>query len=224
MRSDEFWNYFSQITQPKLADRSETFEHIFNYLDQFDRPVGIVETGCVRVPDNWSGDGGSTILFDDYARTHPGSVVYTVDLDAGATRICLVSDCVKIHTGDSVPYLQSIADNPPADLPFLDLVYLDSYDLDLNNPVPSAVHHLKELIAISPHIRSETLIVVDDSPDIITGFNHGGTFRILTGPQVKNPHIGGKGMYIAEYAQQVGARNLFKSYQCGWTHMRVNKR
>lgn len=225
MRSEDFWHNFNTLAKPKLDARADTFEQIFSYLDRFDRPVGILETGCVRQPGNWNGDGGSTFLFDDYAKGHPGSVVYTVDIDPKATKACRVhiSPCVKIHTGDSVAYLQSLADNPPEDLPHLDLLYLDSYDLDPNNPTPSAVHHLKELVAIAPLLRAETLVVVDDSPQIMAGFHQQGKFRLMMDPRQKNPRVGGKGMYVAEYAEQVGAKSLFAGYQCGWTNLRINK-
>ena len=87
MRSEEFWRYFDAQARPKLSIRADTFGKIFEYLDRFDRPVGIVETGCVRKADNWAGDGGSTILFDKYAEFHEGTVVYTVDIDAQATSL-----------------------------------------------------------------------------------------------------------------------------------------
>jgi hypothetical protein len=73
MRSPNFWSWFDGIAGPQLAHRTEGFRKVFDYLDRFDRPVGIVETGCVRQQDNWEGDGQSTILFDKYAASHPGS-------------------------------------------------------------------------------------------------------------------------------------------------------
>lgn len=220
MRNENFWNYFNSL-KAELGPRGPTFELMFCHLDACDRPVGIVETGCVRVrhgDKNWAGDGGSTTLFDHYAETHPSSVVYTVDLNPQTTALCrdIVSQRVKIHTGDSVPYLRSLAETPPADMPFLDLLYLDSFDVDLDHPTPSAVHHLKELVAISPLLRAETLVVVDDAPSVLSGFDNNGVFEMI-----RRPRIGGKGKYVAEYAEQIGARNVFTSYQCGWTGFRA---
>jgi hypothetical protein len=171
VRSEEFWGYFDVQARQKLALRADTFAKICEYLDRFDRPVGIVETGCVRKADNWAGDGQSTILFDKYAQFHQGTVVYTVNLDEQATSMCrtLVSERVKVHTGDSVAFLKALADAPPNDLAAIDLLYLDSFDLDLEDVFPSAFHHMKELTAIAAMIHPETLVVVDDSPSYFSG-------------------------------------------------------
>jgi hypothetical protein len=77
---------------------------------------------------------------------------------------------VRIHAGDSLAYLKSLADHPPAGLEFLDLLYLDSFDVDFDDPLPSAIHHLKELLAIAPLVSFETL-VVDDSPSSFIAFS-----------------------------------------------------
>jgi hypothetical protein len=129
------------------SHRAEGFRKVFDHLDRFDRPVGIVETGCVRQQDNWAGDGQSTILFDRYAEFHPRSAVFSVDRDPEAAALCrsLVGGHVRIHAGDRLAYLKSLADHPPAGLEFLDLLYLDSFDVDFDDPLASAIHHLKEL-------------------------------------------------------------------------------
>jgi cephalosporin hydroxylase len=214
MLSPDFWSWFDDFASSKLAHRTESFRKIFTYLDGFDRPIGVIETGCVRQQDNWAGDGQSTILFDKYAEFHPGSVVYSVDLDPQATALCrsLVSDRVWIHTGDSIAWLKSLTDHPPAALKHVDLLYLDSYDVDLDDPMPSAVHHLKELVAIAPLLSSGTLVVVDDSPSSFIGVPDQNN---LVKP-IRPPRIGGKGRLIAEYAAQIGADVLFTEYQCGW--------
>jgi len=80
---------------------------------------------------------------------------------------------VRIHAGDSLAYLKSLADHPPAGLEFLDLLYLDSFDVDFDDPLPSAIHHLKELLAIAPLVSFETLVVVDDSPSSFIGVPDG---------------------------------------------------
>ena len=130
MRSPEFWTFFETTARPRLTKRAEGFSMIFEYLDRFDRPVGIIETGCTRGSDTWKNDGASTILFDKYAEFHPGSVVYTVDINPNTTSLCrsLVSERVKVETADSVTFLRRLADEPPSDLAFVDLVYLDSYE------------------------------------------------------------------------------------------------
>jgi len=216
MRSEPFWHYFDTEPRPKLALRAETFAKMFDYLDGFDRPVGIVETGCVRLAGNWAGDGGSTILFDKYAEFHAGTVVHTVDVDQQATSLCrtLVSERVTIHTADSVAFLKKFADAPPKDFPALDLLYLDSFDLNYDDVFPSAFHHMKELTAVGTMIRPKTLVVVDDSPFYFSGLIENNSLNLTT-----QPKIGGKGKLIAEYAQQVCAEQRFTGYQCGWTRL-----
>jgi FkbM family methyltransferase len=197
-----------------LARRADTFSKLFTYLDRFDRPVTIVETGCVREEDGWDGDGQSTILFDKYALFHPGSVVFSVDINPAATALCrsLVGPQVHIHTGDSVAFLKSLTDDPPPEIESIDLLYLDSYDVDLHDPLPSAIHTLKELVAIVPLLSAEGLVVVDDSPLSLLGVaNAEGSITPIGAPRIT-----GKGRLIAEYARQIGTVAHFVGYQCGW--------
>lgn len=74
--------------------------------------------------------------FDKYAEFHPGAAVFSVDRDPQATALCrsLVGDRVRIHTGDSIAWLKSLTDDPPTELRHVDLLYLDSYDVDLDDP------------------------------------------------------------------------------------------
>ena len=84
----------------KLGVRQYSFSKIFNYLDNLPDPIIIVETGCLRMKDNFSGDGQSTLLFDKYTQSRgKGSKVYTVDINPGATKICseIVSKCFNHH-------------------------------------------------------------------------------------------------------------------------------
>ena len=214
MKNDQFWAWYDKVAAPRLNLRERTFRKMFEHLDGLDRAVAIVETGCVRIADNRAGDGQSTVLFDRYASMIPGSVVHTVDLDPAATALCnsLVSTTVTIHTGDSVVALRNIARDFRARGAPIDLLYLDSFDVDWNNPVPSAVHHLKELLSIAQAGSKDTLVVIDDCPTIFQAVLTESHLS-LTSP----PKVGGKGMYVAEYASHVGAKPAFSHYQVGWT-------
>ncbi len=130
-----------------------------------------------------------------------GGAVYSVDIEPRATTACrsLVSYQVNLFTGDSVKFLKDILPFLLRDLP-LDLLYLDSFDLLVSHPLPSALHHMNELMAAMPLLRPETLVVVDDSPALYD-------------------EVGGKGMLIAKHALRVGADMMFCSYQVGWTNM-----
>ena len=207
-----FWEYFDTVAEPQLSHRKNTFKKMFEYLDQYSEPVVIVETGCTRQPGNWAGDGQSTVLFDQYVSFRKdGSQVHSVDIDPEAVKICktLVSDNVSVNVGDSVAYLYKFARSHT----HVNLFYLDSFDVNWEYWFPSAAHHLKELVAIQPILKSDTLVVVDDCmlagnlvPDAQGNFQAVGPLR-----------VGGKGRLVAEYANQIGATPIFSEYQAGWT-------
>ena len=217
MRSEQFWTWFNAAAA-RLALREISFRKIFEHLDALDAPITIVETGCVRTVDNWEGDGQSTILFDRYVRHGgQGSIVHSVDLDAQATAICRtqVSDRVTVHTADSVALLRHLAAQLRKENRRLDLLYLDSYDLNWHDPTPSAVHVLKEFLSIGPAVNGNTLVVVDDCAlQVIAVADAANGLR-----QLAQPKVGGKGKYLAEYATQIQARIRFLHYQAGWTGM-----
>jgi len=211
-----FWDFFDNEAAPKLAHRERTFRKVFEYLDQLEGPITIVETGCARLAGNWSGDGQSTVLFDKYINARDeSSICYTVDINPTSVAECsrLVSHRVKVIQDDSVHYLHDLAKKFQDEGQFLSFVYLDSFDLDMTYWQPSAIHHLKELVAIQTCINKKTLLVVDDCPLNI---------NFLPGPSnqiqmIGNPSVGGKGRLVAEYAEAVGARLEFAEYQAGWT-------
>jgi FkbM family methyltransferase len=221
MRSQEFWDYFETL-RPQLDMRAENFTKIFEYLDMFDHPVRIVETGCVRKENDWAGDGGSTMLFGKYAEFHPDAVVHSVDSDAEACALCrrLTGGHVQVHHGDSIAFLKSLADAPPDGLEAIDLLYLDSHEVDYDNIFPGAFHHLQEYLAVSPLVQPETLVVIDDAPPVFSGAKGpDNKFRMVT-----RSKIGGNGKLVADYAYKIGADNYFFGQQCGWRKLKASAR
>ncbi|HWK48185.1 MAG TPA: hypothetical protein VNT30_25910 [Stellaceae bacterium] len=213
---ENFWDFFNAVVAPKLALREISFRKIFEYLDKFPPPITIVETGCARQQDNWSGDGQSTILFDRYVTSRGGgSKVYSVDINATAVEICKsqVSENASVYNEDSVVFLHQISNFFVKNKIQVNFVYLDSFDADLNYWFPSAAHHLKELLAVSRCMNSSTLLVVDDCPKNVHVFQEDGGQNKSLG----EPLIAGKGKLIAEFAPKVGMDLLFSHYQAGWT-------
>jgi hypothetical protein len=210
----DFFSFFNETAYPRLAHRADSFRFIFDYLTKLNREVFIVETGCVRNEGTWDGEGQSTILFDKFAQQVPGTLVYSVDINPTNTALCrqLVSERVKVATSDSVTFLRDLANNPPKGFAHIDLLYLDSFDVDFKNPHPSAMHHLKELTAVARLVSKDTLIVIDDAPTSATCFVDKGVVKTLT-----NFTVGGKGMYVADYAANIGAVQCISGYQAGWT-------
>ena len=219
MNSDlDFYKWFNNIAS-KLNEREISFRKIFKYLDSQPDPIIIVETGCLRVKDNFL-DGQSTLLFDKYTLARgKESKVYTVDINSNSTKVCkqVVSNNVEITTDDSVHYLNTLSANFLKNKTKVSMFYLDSFDVDWRYTYPSAVHHLKELTSITRLLHKDTLIVVDDSPAFgnltQTENEHSPTWKILDSPA---PSIGGKGFLVHEYAKHVGAEVVFSHYQAAW--------
>ncbi len=215
--NSRFWQWFDHEAAPQLQHRAVSFRKMFDYLGRYsDRPVVIVETGCLRTPGNWAGDGQSSLLFDQYLQlSDHGGLGFAVDIDPAATAACrsVVSPLIDVQTGDSVKAMSELTPRLLASGQTIDLLYLDSFDLDWANPTPSSLHHLKELVAISPALRADTLVVVDDSPlrAYMMTDNHGQLTLI------GQAAVSGKGQHVAEYAQAVGAALHFCHYQAAWT-------
>lgn len=215
-RASDFWTFYNQEAAPRLARREKTFRQIFEFLDRIDRPVTIVETGCARVAGNWEGDGQSTVLFDKYiSHRDAGSLVYSVDISehSVAQARALVSSRVNLTREDSVKFLTQLVERLTSEGKTIDLLYLDSFDLDWAHWYPSAIHHLKELCAAMRAITKETLVAVDDCP-LEASFVPNDQNQI---DLVLGPFVGGKGRLVADFATACGAKTQFASYQAGWT-------
>ena len=168
--------------------REESFRMMVSFLSQQKKPV-IVETGCARVENNFEGDGMSTLIFDCFVELNGGSL-YSVDISHDSVNFALskiTSNRTKIACEDSVSFLHKFDQK-------IDLLYLDSYDLDPENPHPSSMHHIYELLAVSKCLKKGTMIVVDDnlSEEI------------------------GKGKYIADYLSKIGVPMIYSGYQQIW--------
>ena len=186
-----FLPIFDAHYSPRLGKRRGGFRRIFELLERKrKRDYLIVETGCARWAGNWAGDGQSTLMWDHFVRTHSGAV-YTVDLNPKHCLLCqsLVSAATRICCMDSVQFLWQFSAPQP-----IDLLYLDSFDLDVKDPHPSAMHHVKELCAVIGKLEKGTIIAVDDN--------------FPQGP--------GKGMYLAQFLQNIGVQPVLNDYQMAW--------
>ncbi len=181
----------------KLERRTEGFRIIFQLLEQMQTErYLILETGMLRQVDNWIGDGQSTKLFDAFVNFHDGAV-FSVDIDPNAISITrpIVSFRTHCICSDSVKFLNDFGRMIDRQSGF-DLIYLDSFDLDLGNPDPSTFHHIKELLAIGS-LKHGSLFVVDDN------------FNIDSKPV-------GKGRMVDEYFSNIGVKRVYDGYQKIW--------
>ena len=214
----KFYDFFDPI-KDELGIRKTSFTKIFKYLDELSGQLNIVETGCLRIKDNFKGDGQSTLLFDKYTQyREERSKVYTVDINPKATEVCksIVSDNVEIHTGDSVKYLTELMPKLKKQNEKISLFYLDSFDVDWQSSDRSAAHHLKEITAIINYISEETLIVIDDAPILAPMKIENEKMSFITEHPAPKPFIGGKGYLVNEFAFANNATLYFSNYQTAW--------
>lgn len=196
-----FVQLFNTKYAPRLGMREESFRIMLEKLERSQlagAPVPlIVETGSMRQPDNWEGDGQSTLLWAAFSEVYP-SEIHTVDLAPEAAALVRerCGDRVHAHTGDSVAFLHQLAcqANPRK----IDLLYLDSFDFDVNNPFPSAFHHVKELIAVRPCLGPGSIIAIDDN------------FQLPDGSFL------GKGYLAKQWFDHLGITCLYQGYQWVW--------
>ncbi len=165
-----FLNDYDLLYAPKLGRRADTFRSVFSHLLKV-KPnnLTIVETGMINDPGNWMGHGQSTILFDELVKSE-GGMVFSVDISPNAvdtTRELVSSKVFAVH-GNSLHFLTQF--NQP-----IDLLYLDSFDLNQDDPAPAASHCLKELVAASRNLHTGSIVAIDDTwwPDNETPFGKG---------------------------------------------------
>jgi hypothetical protein len=185
---------FERFFRPRLARRADGFAAIFKALASQQQPPLIIETGCLRIPGNWEGDGQSSFMFDALVRDRHGvflSIDITPECIDTARRAC--SSATQLICNDSISALHALSQivHKPASL-----LYLDSFDLDRSNPMPSAIHHLMELTAARPLIGPGTIICVDD---------------YQVGEQ-----RGGKGLLLDKFFSEIRADVLHSGYQKAW--------
>jgi hypothetical protein len=184
----------------RLANRYVTFELSVQWFKEH-RGCIIVETGCVRLEDDWGGAGMSTIVFDHVIQkeklrlagtTHLEPKFYSVDLDE--KNVSLARNLTKeaeISVGDSVAFLEDFHGS-------IDLLYLDSYDCDPEgDSTPAQEHQLAEVRASLPKMALHSAILLDDRGD--PPFPGGGKTRLSE-----------------EYLRDKGWVSLWTGYQSLW--------
>jgi hypothetical protein len=125
------------------------------------KPIYVLETGSMHREDQ----GAITLVKGDLINNWTGGKLYTVDISKSNLEKCEsltkeFSGAIEYVHSDSVSYINKIATTQGGDF---DLLYLDSYDLDLENPLPSSEHHLEELKAVYNYLKSDVIIAVDDN-------------------------------------------------------------
>jgi hypothetical protein len=179
-----------------------TFKKLFENMTQLKEPI-ILESGIASQGTH------STYLFNEYVKKYGGKF-WSVDINR---------DLVEMHKGNMCPATQLVCDNSVSFFKQwskkndeVDVIYLDSYDLDFYNYEPSANHGLSEYYSLLPVIKKNTLLLIDDTPinpywldtrdqlyyDMISFYD-------------KNKYLPGKGMYVLKEIKKV--EKLMHNYQ-----------
>jgi hypothetical protein len=136
------------------------YKYVIPKLVAKNRPINVIETGSMHDETQ----GLFTLIMGDLIKNWTGGRLYTVDISKDRIEECKrltenFSDVIEYVHSDSIPFLQDFNKKHIN----IDLLMLDSYDLDMTNPHPSMDHHLKELAAIYSSINDGTTIAVDDN-------------------------------------------------------------
>ncbi len=139
-----------RIQQAEILDKLLTEEFNFDYIE-------CIETGCAS-----GGYDNFGVYLAKYCKDNNGKFS-TVDISddyINKSKI-LYHDVIgennnEYVVSDSIKFLQSYNGTP-------NLVHLDSYDLDLLNPLPSMLHHWLEFEAIQDKMPSGSLLLIDDN-------------------------------------------------------------
>lgn len=151
-----------ETNRGRLNRREPAFEFLFNNLPK--SPV-IVETGSLRSPGNVDGDGNATMLFDEL--TAASGLVYSLDIDA-ACGVNIEKHCgrqVQFVEGDSLDTIRLLATR----VKNIDLLYLDSLDVDFAHDELAAKHALTECQYSLSMLSRRAFVAVDDNDDFGRG-------------------------------------------------------
>lgn len=132
----------------------QTLRSALLLLDQ--EPAFIVETGSSA----WG--TSSSLLFDSYVNTFGGQFE-SVDVrnEPGRRMQPLCTPRSTFWRSDSVKFLQTLVTR----ISHVDLVYLDSWDVNWDDPIPAAIHGLQEFLVIFPLLKkSGGVLLIDDTP------------------------------------------------------------
>ena len=206
--------FFAKLLQPEgqnpQRDRASSLSIVFELLDEKEDKSNylIVETGCMRgdhtpvsSPYALGDDGASTYIFDDFINFYDGEVL-SVDIKQDNVDYAnkFTSDRTSVYCRDSVPFLWELPEKTK-----IDFLYLDSFDLDPNNPIPSQLHHVKELCACMKNLKKGTIIAVDD---------HLNTPEF---DQYRSTLVqGGKARFVEDFMKNIDAELLHDGYQIVW--------
>ena len=183
-----------------------TFKELFKNMDGIKNPV-ILESGIASAGTN------STYLFNEYVRKY-GGFFWSVDINRDLVLNNMGNMCpaTKLVCDDSVNFFTNFVKYNNNENFKANIIYLDSYDLDFYNPIPSAEHGLKEYNALLPVCKKDTLLLIDDTPinPYWLPFRNN-MYNDMVKYYDNNSYVPGKGMFVLN--QKKNAELLLHNYQ-----------
>jgi hypothetical protein len=139
-----------RIDQAKILDDILINNFNFDYIE-------CIETGCAS-----GGYDNFGVYLSKYCKENNGKFT-TVDISEdyiNKSKI-LYNDIIGENSNeyvisDSIKFLETYNGKP-------NLVHLDSYDLDVSNPLPSMLHHWLEFQSIKDKMPSGSILIIDDN-------------------------------------------------------------
>lgn len=161
---EKFFEPYKHLNIETNKSRYNFYKSIVCQLVQKNRPIYIVETGTMY-EDPSTNMASFTLIFGDLIKNITGGKIYTVDISQEHSDISReitkeFSDVIEYAVSDSIEYLKNLTHE---EVKNVDLFIFDSYDLFLPDPLPSAIHHLEELLCIYYRLSNDVIIAVDDN-------------------------------------------------------------
>lgn len=174
----------------KNNKRFDTFVQALDIIKKRNLQI-LVQTGTACSGTAWcENDGCSTIIFSDYLEEYPGRL-YSVDNSSSAieaAKKALIHEeseaDILFVENDSVEFFRNFNQQ-------IDFLYLDSFDFEFTNPIPSQQHHLEEIQAAYPLLHDQSVIMIDDC----------------------GLPLGGRGKLVIEYLKEKGWKVIADKYQ-----------
>lgn len=151
------------VNEKPITGRNNSFLKVIEILNnEYNEPITIVETGCIRnvTEESKIGDGWSTLNWDHYSKK-TDSEVYVVDINEGhinqSKKIVPETELLKYYMDDSVNFLQNFNKK-------IDLLFIDSFDFcgDAENIRNCHLHSLNEIKAAWDKLNDKCFILIDD--------------------------------------------------------------
>ncbi len=181
--SHNFVEYFKNKFYLKLGKRKDDYLYLINLMIK-QKVKNIIETGSIRLEENFEGDGCSTQIFSDYSNFFGGEFT-SIDIDPNCEKIIKkLRLSAEFINEDSVKALYKHNQK-------IDLAFLDSFDYSEKIDHESSLHHIFELLALTNNLKKGSIIAIDDN---FSGANKG------------------KGQYIKKYFEKIGIFPVLDNY------------